>query len=264
MLHRTHDLRGHKLGAIDGEIGRVEDFYFDDHSWRIRYLVADTGTWLSGRLVLISPAALGHTDWGSGVLPVHLSREQIENSPPIESEPTVSRQREKELANYYGWPIYWAPPPGAYAGGTPTAVPEAVEPYPYGTAGPNVVVREKADRPGVAPRTGDPHLRGAREVSGYYIEARDGDIGHVDDFIVDDDEWLIRYMVVDTRNWWPGKKVLVSPHTIQAVNWDDSRVHVELTKDQIRNGPSYDETLPLDREYETRLSDYYEWPRYWI
>ena len=105
---------------------------------------------------------------------------------------------------------------------------------------------------------GDPSLRSARDVTGYYIAARDGDIGHVDDFLVDDRAWAIRYLIVDTRNWWPGKKVALSPEWIKTVSWTDSRVHVDLQREEIKAAPEYDASRPFEREDETRLFEHYD------
>jgi hypothetical protein len=113
------------------------------------------------------------------------------------------------------------------------------------------------------PELGDSRLRSARDVMGYYIEATDGDIGHVDDFLIDDSEWAIRYMIVDTRNWWPGKKVLISPEWISQVSWPDSRVYVDLTREGVKTAPEYDPSRPVEREYETRLYRHHDRPSYW-
>jgi uncharacterized protein YrrD len=247
MLRSLKELYGYALQATDGEIGTVEEFYFDDEKWAVRYLVANAGSWLTGRLVLISPLALGEPDWGSQRLPVKLTREQIRNSPDIDTAKPISRQHEIDYYQYYGWPYYWA---GAETWG--------VSPLPL-AAPPPPPPAEKAS--GQAP--GDVHLRSSREVEGYHIQARDGEIGHVEDFIVDDETWRLRYLVVDTRNWWPGKKVLVAPEWIARISWEEALVHVDLTREAIKAGPEFDPGQPINREYEARLYDYYGRPVYW-
>jgi sporulation protein YlmC with PRC-barrel domain len=250
-MHRSaKELKGYAIGATDGEIGSVEDFYFDDQRWTVRYLVVDTGKWLPGRKVVISPISLGVVDWEGKKLQVKLSREQVENSPDVQTHKPVSRQYEIELSQYYGYPYYWTGPdvwgPAAFPVGVPIeGVPE-----------------REAREGGVVPEE-DLHLHSVNEVLDYYIEATDGDVGHVDDFILDDASWEIRYLVVDTRNWLPGKKVLIAPGWIHRVNWRDSRVYVNLGRETIKNSPEYDGSLPVARDYETQLHQHYDQPRYW-
>jgi hypothetical protein len=241
MLRSVKDLRGYIIGAIDGEIGQVHELYFDDQSWIVRYLVVDTGTWLPGRRVLLSPMALGQPDWETHVLPVGLTKEQVENSPPIAVDKPVSRQMESDLHAYYGWRPYWSGP-------APVAA--------------QAVAAAEAKRRATG-EWADPHLRSTREVIGYHIEASDGEIGHVEDLIVDDEAWILRYLVIDTRNWLPGKKVLVAPAWTKAVDWAQRRVHVDLSRETIENGPTYDPAAPVNREYELQLYDYYGRPYYW-
>ena len=235
MLRTASHLKGTSIAATDGEIGSVQDLYFDDHSWTIRYLVVDTGTWLPGRQVLISPRSI-------------MTKSQVENSPSTDVDKPVERQYEEEYSQYYGYPYYWT---GPYRWGA--------TPYP----GEGVLA---VPEPAVAmpPRGGgDPSLRSTRNVTGYYIEATDGDIGHVDDFIVDTTAWAIRYMLVDTRNWWPGRKVLVSPEWINEVSWPDSRVYVDMSKEAIKSAPEYDPNQPVARDYETRLFGHHNRRVYW-
>jgi hypothetical protein len=248
MLTRASELMRHSILATDGEIGSVEDLYFDDAHWTVRYLVVDTGDWLPGRQVLISPHAVsGHpTD---GRIPVALTKERIEASPSIDTDKPVSRQYEAELARYYQYPPYWL---GPHRWGA------TVLPGDPLAAVPGTTVELVTDEVG-----GDPHLHSARDVLGYYIEARDGDIGHVEDFLIDEEDRAIRYMVAATRNWWPGKKVLISPEWIVEVSWPASRVRVDLTRDRIREAPEFDPSRPVDREYENRLFGHYGRRQYW-
>ncbi len=116
----------------------------------------------------------------------------------------------------------------------------------------------------MAEERGDPHLRSTKEVEGYYIRATDGEIGHVEDFVVDDEEWAIRYVVVDTRNWLPGRKVLVSPRWISHLSWPQKEVYVDLTRDETKSAPEWDPDAPLDRQYEMRLHEHYGRPPYWV
>ncbi len=244
MLRSVKDLQGYAIRATDGEIGKVKEFYFDDQSWTVRYLVADTGGWLTGRLVLIAPNALGKADTVDELLPVSLSREQVENSPSIYEDQPVSRQYEASYYDYYGWPYYWGRP---YPLGAPGAYPTVAG------LGMNVPpAQERADEVGQE-EGGDPHLRSTEDVIGHSIQARDGDVGHVEDFVVDDETWTIRHIVVDTRDWLPGKKVLVSPQAIEEMDWGQAYVRVNLQRDDIENGPEYDRSALDDQEQYTRL-----------
>jgi hypothetical protein len=252
MVRRASELQGFTIRAKDDDIGHVEQFLFDDEKWTIRYLVVDTGGWLSGRRVLISPVALGKADWHNRRLPVNLTRQQVENSPDIDTEKPVSRQQEVGYFQYYGWPYYWGGP-GIWGGAMYPgylAVPPAAE----------VAMEEQRQR---AQEEGDPHLRSTKEVIGYKIEARDGEIGHVGDFIVDEETWTIRYLLIDTGGWWPGKKVLVPPPWIERMSWAEAAVYVDLSRDTIKNGPEWDPDTPITREYEERLYGYYGRSPYW-
>lgn len=248
MFYKAKELIGYKLGAKDGEIGRVKDFYFEDTNWTIRYLVADTGTWLTGRLVLLSPFALCGVDEDSKHFNVKLTKDQIERSPSIDEHKPVSRQYEIDYARYFGWPMYWYGP--ALWGPTPYPV---YEPTP----------QEKVHDPGVAQQRGDPHLRSASEVKGYHLHAVDGDLGHVDDFLISDEDWAIRYTVVKTGHWWSGKHVLIPTQWIREVNWEQSKVYVEVTREAIKAAPEYSDELRLSRDFEQKLFHHYRRPPYW-
>lgn len=246
MQRNLNSLIGFQMGAPDGEIGKVKDFYFDDESWTVRYLVVKTGNLFSNKKVLISPTAIGAPDFDEKILPVGHTTEQIKNSPDIDTEKPVFRQHEMDLNRYYSWPNYWGA--GFYGGGmagmvTPVTVEQRVE-HDYDR------VRTENDN--------DQHLRSADEVEGYQIHALDGEIGKVKDFIIDDQTWEIRFLVVDTGNWLNGHKVLISPTWIREVKWSDSEVVADLTKEAIKNSPEYDESKTPDQVYERKLYDYYE------
>jgi hypothetical protein len=248
MLFTTKTLKGFKLDSLDGEIGGVDDFLFDDAHWTVRYLVARTGNWLTGRQVLISPFALVAAINDEEQIAVDLTRKQIEECPPLSSDMPVSRQYETDYLGYYGWAPYWG---GAFAWGAyPYPQPVAVR----GMAG--VTEREDEER-------GDPHLRSVTDVTGHHIEASDGEIGHVEDFIIDDETWTIRYMIIDTKNWWPGKKVLISPEWIENISWNEGKVFVNAHRETIKNAPEFKGGSPIGREYEDALHRHYEREGYW-
>jgi len=245
MLRKAKDLSGYKLDARDGEIGSVYEFYFDDVSWTVRYLVADTGGWLDGRTVLISPYALDPADEDAKVIPVALTRDQIENSPSPATDKPVSRQFEMEYYPYFGWPAYW------------------VGPYDWGMGSYPVRGEQELPEASLSSEVADPHLRSTKDVAGRIIQALDGEIGHVEDFVVDDETWAIRYLIVDTRNWWPGKKILISTRWIDRISWEESKVFINLTRDAIQQGPEYSEKELITRDYETKLHSLRGREGYW-
>ncbi len=250
MLRSVKILQGYMIHATDGDIGYVDDFYFDEQAWTIRYLVIALSDWLTKRRVLLSPIALGTPKWEAKSFPVRLTQEQVENSPAIDTDKPVSRQMEEELHSYYEWAPYWR------TGIRPVGVGAlAVAQMVAGTEGDEQSSKEKQRQ--------DPHLRSVSEVIGYDIQASDGEIGHVDDFIADDETWAIRYIVVDTQDWLPGKKVLVSPAWIRTVIWAERNVHVDLSREAVKDSPEFDPSAAVNREYELRLYDYYGRPKYW-
>jgi hypothetical protein len=252
MLRSALALRGYRIEATDGEIGKVHDLFFDDVHWDVRYIVADTGKWLRGRKVLLSPASLGQPQWEQHTFPVALTKEQIEKSPDVETDQPVSRQREKDVVDYFAWPIYWA------------AAPSPAAPITSSIPPPNLGRRAQVDFEQPESLDADPNLRSMREAAGYYIQAADGDIGHVDDFVVDDEVWRIRYVVVDTRNWLPGGKVILAPDWFSRFDWQESRAVTGLDKETIKHAHKYDPTQPVNRDYEGELYDYYGRPAYWL
>jgi hypothetical protein len=244
-------LNGSALHASDGEIGRVREAYFDDETWTIRYLVVDTGGWLAGRDVLISPYSVRQPLGGGGIIDVALTRDQVKSSPPIDTHQPVSRQHEREYLDYYGYPLYWSGGSLWAMGAYPV-----LAPLPASDAERGLIERE------VPPE--DMHLRSSAAVTGDAIQASDGSIGHVKDFIFDDETWSIRYLVVDTVNWWPGgRKVLVATRWIDRIAWEERKVFMSLTRDAIKKSPEYDEPRLLDRQYEEQLHEAHQREGYW-
>jgi uncharacterized protein YrrD len=244
MLRKARELEGFELRAHDGRIGHVTDFFFDDRRWAVRYLVVNTGTWLDHREVLIAPAAVHRPEWTDRVLPVDLTMDQVLHSPAVDAQEPVSRADELALARYYDWPMYWGAP--GFSDGLMYALPPIL-PMPIGPGG--------APHSAAAPAALDPqhHLRSVGDVRGHRLEANDGEIGHVDDFLLDDASWVIGFLVIDTRNWWPGKRVLVAPASIFEVGWDEARVFVDLSREQIKRRPAFDPAAPLAGEYIDQL-----------
>ncbi|APC40819.1 PRC-barrel domain-containing protein [Clostridium estertheticum] len=251
MLNKVKTLKGYKLQCIDGEIGKVKEFYFDDQNWTIRYLIADTGNWLVGRQVLISPYALDGVNKQDQYIVINLTKNQIENSPSLASDKPISRQYEEEYNTYYEWPVYWGDPNMGVTGGLSPSI----------LCGQN---QEKLMEPTQGNKDWDTHLRSTYEVSGYTIQATDGEIGHVEDFIIDHETLEIRYLVIATMNWWPGKKILVSPKWIERISWKESKVFVNLLRETIKLSPEYTEESLITRDYESKLHRHYNQQGYWI
>ena len=235
MLSKAKTLTGYTLRGLDDLFGKVKDIYFDDRAWTIRYLVADTDKWAVGRQVLIPPNALIAVNRDDEYISIDLTRKQIEDSPPLRTDKPVSRQFERAYYGFFGWPIYWG------------------------------FEEERAKDEEAARRRnrGDPDLRSANAVRGYHIHASDGPVGHVDDFIIDDEAWVIRYLIVDTRDWLPGKKVLISPRWIERISWKQKQVFVALSRDAIQRAPEYGDEPHVARDYEAALHDHYNSTGYW-
>ncbi|EEF59920.1 PRC-barrel domain-containing protein [Pedosphaera parvula] len=238
MLHSVKNLHGYKLEALDGEIGHVTGFYFDDKDWVVRYLVADTGSWMSGHKVLISPYAIGNIYPAGKLLEVNLTRERIENSPSIDTELPVARQHERDYFRYYNWPIYWGGP-GLWG----------LNPAPI------IPPMWQAQHPDEEEQVSEAnsHLRSTQEVTGYQLQALDGEIGHVEDFLIDEVNWAIRHLIVTTGHSWSGKNVLIPPQAIDKVSWAESKVFVHLTLSEIQHEPEFDHALTGhdDREWRS-------------
>ncbi len=263
MLHQTKDLQDLAVVATDGAIGDVKDLYFDDEAWVIRYLVVDVGSWLSSRKVLISPIAAGKPDWVAKRLPVSLTREQVKNSPDIDTDKPVSRQYETTYSGYYRYPYYWGGA-GLWAGGMSPGMLMTG----YGGVGALPVVQPQVEQTNARAEAArhqddDLHLRSSEAVKGYHIHASDGDIGHVQGLLVDDETWAIRYMIVNTSNWWLGHLVLIAPQWIQDVSWSDAKVSVNLTRQAVKDAPAYDAAAQLDRKQESDIYEHYGRPGYW-
>jgi len=213
MLQNTKELYGHKLAAVDGEIGHVKDFYFDDKIWVIRYLVADTGSWLTGRLVLLSPHAFGAWDQFGQILHLKLPMKQIENSPSIEAHKPVSRQYEIEYYRYYGWPVYWNGGAIWGFGGLPVMLPPSKDEL-------EAHLKHQPD---------DKHLQSTQAITGYHVQSGDETIGHVSGFLVDDRSWTIHKLVVETGHWYSGQEILISTDRVERISCEEAKIFVNIT-----------------------------------
>lgn len=248
MIRPATPLTKFSLQASDGEIGQVKDLYFDNQHWQLRYFVVETGRWLKQRRVLISPESVAAPAWDKSTLPVALSQDEVRSSPHWDSDRPVSRQYEIDLRQHYAWPLYWGGAPTANTG-MGLAVPPPV-PATATTVGEPPV------------ESGDPTLFSFDFVKGLHVLASDGEIGHIEEFLIEDRHWGIRYLVVDTKNWWPGNKVILSPWWSAGIDHRDRRIRMDLTREAIKASPSYDPARLPTTEESGRLHDYYGRPRH--
>lgn len=232
---------GYALGAINGNIGAVKELYFDDETWTIRYMVVETGNWLTGRTVLISTQALDQPDWDNQVIRTNLTLEQIKNSPDIDTNKPVSRQQEQELYDHFPWRIYWGPGMGAQGGLMPLT--ESVK----------AALQEERERKGLS---ADPHLRSTKAITGYDIHATDGQVGKVVDFVVDTNNWKILQMIVDTGSWLSANEVLLTLNWVKEINWPHKTVIISSSVEEVKNSPPYNPNAPVNEVYEKNLRDY--------
>lgn len=249
MLRLTRQLEDFELRARDGRIGRVTDFYFDDRRWTIRYFAVETGTWLDHREVLVAPAAVHSPEWEQRALPVDLTIEQVRRSPGIDAEEPITREQEVALIQYYNWPMYWGTP--GFAEGMMFALPPLP---PLTNPGAGGLFADARHGPALDEQH---HIRSVCDVRGYHVVANDGEIGHVEDFVIDDATWQIECLTIATRNWWPGQRVLIAPESIYEVGWEEKKVYVDLTRDQIKQSPPYAAEEPIPSQYVDQLHVHY-------
>jgi hypothetical protein len=260
------DMKGYAIGATDGLIGHVKDFYFDDEMWVIRYLIVETGEWLSHRQVLISPFCINQPNWSAKILPAVITRDQVMGSPSIDTDKPVSRQHEIAYLGYYGYPHYWGGGGLWGAGLYPGSIVPGSE---YGgSSSEYLAARAQNARTGLEAEVerhahDDPHLRSGNAISRYHVQATDGDIGHVQGLLIDERTWSIRYLIVNTSNWWLGHEVLIAPEWIEDMDWATSTVTVHLTRQAIKDSPPYHSATLLQRDEETDIHKHYGRDGYW-
>ena len=244
MLFAVTGLQGCPVEADDGHVGSVKDFLFDDQSWKVRWMVVDTGNWLLGRQVLIHPSAIAPLDLAlpsKRVLPmmsmgdalvvfVQLTKRQIEASPDAREDEPVTKQMETDLYEL-------------------------------------LIFSEAAARQAAADSEShrgdvDPHLRSVASINDYHVHATDGDLGHVENFLADDANWDIRYLVVATRIWWPGEHIQLAPDAVKGIDWAEHRINVNVTRDQVKSSPAWDPLAMADQVGEQQLHRHFGWPGY--
>lgn len=235
MLHSFKKIINTTLHAKDGEIGHLDDLLFDDELWIVRYVVVRTGGFLKRHRVLVSPLGVAQVDWDNQALRLKLTRQQIEDSPDVDTDQPYFRQMEKRYFDYYSWPYYWSEMSIWGIDPRNTIMSGAVEEHQTGVSRqPSPEEQEAPERP-----EGDPHLRSFREVSRYDFDAEGTLFGHVGDFLIEDDDWTVRYLVAETRTWWPSQRVLISPMWIRSVDWADRCIKLRLTREEIESSPEF-------------------------
>jgi hypothetical protein len=263
MLFAVSGLIDCAVEASDGEVGVVKDFLFDDKTWKIRWMAVEAGDWLPGRRrVFIHPSAIAPFELSPKPslpmmsspatlrLTVKLARAQIEAGPHADEGAPVTKDMEGLLYDYYGWDPYWG---GSPFGGSPLANAEAQ------------IVEQAAQRNGEAhipPLDGGDHLHSVAEFKGYTVHALDGDIGHIENCLVDDANWDIRYLVIATRNWWPGKIVQLAPYAVKDIDWFGEHINMNVTRDQVRSAPAWDPLAMANEVSEADLHRHFGWPGY--
>ena len=249
MLWDASAINGYAIEASDGRLGTVSDLLFEDVGWVVRWLVSTPAIGFPAAKSFFRFRRLGQPDRALRHFPVKLTMQQVKDSPDIDTDQPVSRQIEAHVYDYFGWDPYWGGSflPMSNAIATPFGAPL----YELGSS-PHDLARTD-----VQPNEGDPHLRSIATITGYHIHASDGEIGHVEDFLVDDAGWNIRYIKVDTRNWWPGQQVLISPFSVQEIDWAGKLMHINVSRQRIKDAPPYDPSITVDGAYEEKFLTYY-------
>lgn len=248
MLARLMDIIGFRIEATDGTIGEVENFLFDEETWMVRYLVADTRRWIPGKKVLIAPQAFDDLNWAMQRFPVALTQDQVRESPDRATDLPVSRQWEADLHVHYGWKPYWDFHPVGHAPA-------------WGSE--RLPVLERVQGVASAREHGDPHLRSVGEVKGYDVDATDGPVGHVEDFVTTTDVWKILYLEIGSHTWRRGESWLLPTDWIRGVSWPGHRVPVDQQRERIHDSPSLRPKAPITRDYEAKLFEHYGRTPYW-
>lgn len=249
MLLLQSELRNFTLHAQDGDLGRCRDFLFDDAKWVLRYMEANTGKWLLGRRVLISPISIDEPILESKKIPVKLSKREIEEAPGADTETPISEQFERTYYGYFGYPYYWVGGDVWGLHGYPGDLLQGAGYY------------QSTFEPEEEEKIKKSHLRSMREVDGYTIHAVDEEIGHVADFVLDTANWAVRYLVVDIRRWLSGPRVLVSPQWIDRVSWHQKQVYVDVGKQAIATAPKFE--MPITRDDELAVFTHFSRQPYW-
>jgi hypothetical protein len=225
-------LEGFRVLGEGETLGKVMDAYFDDHVWAVRDLVV-AGSGRHARLWWLSPHSILRIDQRRRTIETTITAAQWRTTAPDEPDTAIPRATWTGLLKYYGFPYSWR------------GLDRAVAPRVPSSSGPEL------------------HLRSERRFRHYLVHALDGELGHVEDLLVDEHSWAVRYLVVDTRRWRPGGRVLLAPEWVLYVSWLEQSVHTSLEQKTVRTAPPYDRRTRIDRAYEARLRQHYGRPAAW-
>ncbi len=258
MLRKLHSLKSFVVNGKNGKLGKVDDFYFDQEQFVVRYLVIDTGSWLEHEQTLISTHAIDNIDFDSSIIHVNLSSDELEDSPSIEKNEPISKSKEKALIEYFGWPDYWKKSHSSDSELIHAGITERKKLLNFKTLQKEDEAKQKAKKV-------ESNLRSLEEIRGYKIHAKDDKFGHLEDlFVEEEDSWIIRYLLIDTRNIMEGKLVIIAPEWIESINWFDKEIFIDKDKKEIEESPEYkEEKAPIDKSYEELLYDHYDEKKYW-
>ena len=258
MLRKLKNLKGFTIHGRDDDLGKVKDFYFDQHRFIMRYLVVDTGNWLKHEQTLISTESFKEINYEQKEIMVDLNSDELEAGPSLEKNKPVSKLMEEKVVKHYDWPVYWTNthPSDGPPIETGSIIRENILDYN------NLTDEEKQ----AEEEEMETNLRSFNEVRGYHIQAEDKEFGHLEDLFVDQEGWIIRYLLIDTRNILPGKDVLIAPEWLQKISWNQEKIFVSKTKEEIKSAPEYREEKSdylVHRDYEEKLYDHYNEIKYW-
>jgi hypothetical protein len=231
MLRSLKALERYTVRATDGEVGSVANFLLDDGRWIVRYLILDPSASLEPRRILIPPVPAHQTARSARRFCLPLTMYRIKRAPAVDEDLPPSREHERNFYHHFGYPYYWVldePAPGEFT-----------------------VLSDKV------------RLRSVKSIDGYCLHGSDAAVGHVSDVIIDDHDWEVRYLVVDTGAWWSGHKVLLSPHWASRIDWAGRKVHVDMPCAAIKDSPEWGTAEDLDRRFENGAHEYYGHPVYW-
>lgn len=240
---------GFTLQAIDGTVGELSDLLFDDKTWHVRWLVMDSGTWLSGRKILIHPSSLQHPESETATLRVQLTRSQVRNSPVIDTDAPISLQMERSLSSYYG---YDPDANGAWCrSGAQTTPPDGAS-GPSGGSVAGTIARKR-------PKAAEPHLRSVAEVEGYRIRASDGDAGFLKNVVIDDEAWCVHDIVIDVPTWWSVKHVVIPTSAVERISWSERCIRLGMNREHIKTSELLSQTVMMGSPYAVLLRAYRAW-----
>lgn len=247
-MKNLSDVESYKVVASDGDVGSVVGFLLDDERWTVRYLVVETGGFVGGRRLLVSPIGFRKRPNPHGRFHLGMTIDKVQKSPSIDLTQPISRKQEREFNDYNRYPPYWGLKGLWGAGAHPSAL---------------VMRQGSSETLGDTNAAMECRLRSDKDLRGLEVQGRDGEIGRISDFIIDAETWEVRYWVVATGSWWPEHRVLIAPQWATLTSATEQSLHVDISRESFMTGPAWNPAVPIGREYETRLYGHYARPVYW-